>query len=633
LWPYLFLVEGASDCWSAWLHDEPALGLPGATQANLLLPEYFKDILHVYLAREPGKAGDTFVDGITKRLRAIGYTGEIWDAPMPGGLKDVNEVLQKFPERDAFKDQMLGARTMATLIETEPAPLVLVAEPVTDDGRPMKPYELTAFGNRDRLIDLYGEDMAYAVGMGWMHWDGTRWKRDPERHLVGRRAEIVVKQIKVDAMRIGEQGERDGDLRKTKVAKAMLKWYQRCAARAAVSEMLDLAEKKLLRDHETFDAKPMLFNVANGTIDLSTGVFREHRKSDHLTFLCPVAYDPTATCPRWDLFINEVMQGDAEMVDYMQRGCGYFLTGDTSEQAFFIFWGLGSNGKSTFLEVMRMLLGYDYAKTTPASTFLKKADNNSSAASPEIARLKGARLVTAVETERAQRLATGLVKQQTGDDRTAARHLFQEMMEFQTQYKVILAVNNKPEIQDQSKGMWRRVHLVPWEATFEPGTPGFNPKLKRDLLEELPGILNWAIAGAKRWYEERLEPPTKVRAAVEEYRQEQDELGEFIAGKCVLDRRYDTPIDRLYDLAKAEIPGLRSKKALTQMMDERGIKRDFRRVPEALSNPYMGTDANALGTKSARCYLGIGVVEDVARVERDKKVRAEAEPRLNRGRS
>jgi hypothetical protein len=170
-YPYLFVVEGASDCWSAWLHGEPALGLPGAATARLLQAEHLEGFAALYLVREPGQGGDMFVRGVTDCLSTIGYTGLVFDAPMPDGLKDVNEVLQRYPAADAFRDQLRRARSLAV-----PVDVSVAATPATPvRGRR---YEQRPGGNRDRLVDAFGQDIAYATGIGWLDWTGTYWRRD-----------------------------------------------------------------------------------------------------------------------------------------------------------------------------------------------------------------------------------------------------------------------------------------------------------------------------------------------------------------------------------------------------------------------------------------------------------------------
>jgi putative DNA primase/helicase len=115
---------------------------------------------------------------------------------------------------------------------------------------------------------------------------------------------------------------------------------------------------------EQLDAHPMLFNTQNGTIELQTGLFREHRREDRLTYISPVTYDPHATCPTWEKFVSDIMCHRPELIAFLQHLTGYILTGDVRYQGWFLFYGLGANGKSTYIEVLRGLMGHDYAKST-----------------------------------------------------------------------------------------------------------------------------------------------------------------------------------------------------------------------------------------------------------------------------
>jgi len=602
---YLLLVEGASDCWAAWLRGVPALGLPGASSARLLAPEHLVGVSKVYVVREPDAGGDAFAAGVAARLRKVGFTGMAYELRMPGGLKDVNELHLKCPDADDFLGQLRPAVEAAPKLE---APAQVAAPEPAAAGK----YERTPGGNRDRLVDAFGKDIAYATGIGWLDWTGKRWKRDVEELYLQRRAEAVVQQLREEAAALAPETKEE-----KAAALAARAWYLRCHARAPMREMVELARSSegVLREQEEFDARRALFCCENGVIDLATGEFREHRREDLITYISPARYDPQAAAPRWEQFVREVMRGDLEMVAYLQRLVGYCMTGEVSEDAFFIFYGTGSNGKTTFLEVLRAVMGYDYAKATPAATFLKRRDTSSSGASPEIARLRGTRLVTAVEVERAQRLATGMVKAAAGGDRQVARFLYQELMEFDGQFKVILAVNNKPAVHDQSKGMWRRVHLVPWEAVFEEGTPGFDKYLDRKLLAELPGILNWCAAGARQWFERGLAAPTKVLAATREYREEQDDLGEFFENQCAFGRGKTAAVATLHKAyvtwcdSAGEKP--MSKKVLTQVLAERGVKVKKSRV----------LDPRRPGrTMPASVYLGIELVPDVPDVPLVEKV-------------
>jgi putative DNA primase/helicase len=158
-----------------------------------------------------------------------------------------------------------------------------------------------------------------------------------------------------------------------------------------------------------------------------------------LTKLVPVRYDPMATCPRWDAFLDQIMAGNQALIAYLQRAVGYALTGDTREQVLFLLYGTGANGKSTFLEVLRSLFSA-YAAQADFATFLTRSYDT---VRNDLARLTGARFVTAIEAGSGRHLDEVLIKQLTGGDRVTARYLYQEFFEFQPQLKLFLATNYK----------------------------------------------------------------------------------------------------------------------------------------------------------------------------------------------
>jgi putative DNA primase/helicase len=206
------------------------------------------------------------------------------------------------------------------------------------------------------------------------------------------------------------------------------------------------------------DADPWLLNVANGTLDLRTGKLRSHRRSDLITRLAPVRWNPAADCPRWKAFLDEIFDEDVALIEYVQRAAGYSLTGDTSERVLLILHGEGANGKTTFLETLTAALA-DYAACTPTETLLAKRPD---AIPNDVARLKGARFVTASEAGEGVQLAEARVKELTGRDRVPARFLHREWFEFCPEFKLWLATNHKPVIRGTDKAIWDRIRLVPF---------------------------------------------------------------------------------------------------------------------------------------------------------------------------
>ena len=273
-----------------------------------------------------------------------------------------------------------------------------------------------------------------------------------------------------------------------------------------------------------FDQPPWLLNVLNGTVDLHTGILHEHRREDLLTKLAPVVYDPDATCPRWEAFLMRIMGDNVELVAFLQRAAGYALTGDTREEVIFILYGTGANGKSTFLEVLRALLE-DYARQADFTTFLAR---RSDGVRNDVARLAGARFVTAVEAASGRRLDEALIKQLTGRDPVPARFLYQEYFEYYPEFKLFLATNHKPVIQGADEGIWRRIRLIPFAVTIPAAEQ--DRTLRATLRSELPGILNWAIQGCLAWQREGLGEAEAIQQATAAYRTEMDDPRGFSGG-------------------------------------------------------------------------------------------------------
>src|SRR5262249_14791920 len=271
-----------------------------------------------------------------------------------------------------------------------------------------------------------------------------------------------------------------------------------------------------------------------------TGQLRDHRPEDLITKIAPVFYDAKAPCPNWEAFLDRIMAANADLIRYLQRIFGYALTGDTREQCFFILHGGGSNGKTTMTTALTKAIS-GYAHHTPTDTVLvKRADTIPN----DVARLHGARMVTAAEAECNRALAEALVKQLTGGDKMVARFLHGEWFEFTPTFKLFLAVNNKPVIRGTDHAIWRRVRLIPFEVTIPDSEQ--DKTLPEKLESERAGILRWAIDGCLSWQKDGLVPPQAVTDATAEYRDEMDSVGAFIDECCTRDPGAETPTKRLY---------------------------------------------------------------------------------------
>ena len=385
---------------------------------------------------------------------------------------------------------------------------------------PCKSYHLTDTGNGQRFADQHRDIVKYCYPANrWFAWDGTRWKPDSEGS---------VRQLAKQTTRgIYQEAAREPDPEKSQ---KIGKWAAASESSFRQEAMLKMAQSEpgIPVLPEQMDTNRWLLNVQNGTIDLKTGELLPHRKSDLITKMVPVKYDPDATCSRWLEFLETIMAGDDEMVNYLCRVAGYALTGDAGAQCLFVCHGNGQNGKSTYLNVKQSILE-DYALQTGFDTFTIKKNEG---IRNDIARMRTARMVVAIETGDGKRLDEQVVKQLTGGDKVTARFLHQEHFEFRPQFKVFLAANQKPTIYGQDFAIWRRVKLIPFDVKIPPETRINN--YERVLLEEKEGILNWMVFGCLEWQRIGLADPEKVKMATEAYRSEMDVLEEFIDSCCMM---------------------------------------------------------------------------------------------------
>ena len=393
---------------------------------------------------------------------------------------------------------------------------------------------LTDQGNAEAIIQQFGDDLRFVPSnREFMVWDGKRWASRNRAYL----SNLAVKTAKGYLTKAGEAGTPvDVSIKYAKHGKKSL-------SRAAIDAVISLCEnfEDIHLEAGAFNPDPHLLNVANGTIDLRTGDLLPHDKSRMIRSMIPIEYDPEAKCPTWERSLQQIFNGNDELVTYIQRYAGYTATGETSDQTFLILYGAGANGKSVMLNALASVLG-DYHKATRAETLMiKRGDNIPN----DVADLWGARFVSAIETEAGSRMAQSLVKSMSGGDKMKARFLYKEFFEFVPQYKLWLAVNHKPVIDGSDDAMIRRVRLIPFDVKFEkleenPDTQFIrDDDLPKKWKAEYPGILRWIVEGAMSWYEYGMTTPDAVKAATKAYASEMDTLKAFIDDQCVLGYDYN----------------------------------------------------------------------------------------------
>lgn len=279
------------------------------------------------------------------------------------------------------------------------------------------------------------------------------------------------------------------------------------------------------------DTDKLLVNTKNGVLNLKDFSVKKHQPEFLMTRMLGTSISETPKKPeKWLAFLDQIFENDKELIRYIQKALGYSLSGDVSEQCVFFLYGMGRNGKSTFLEIVRKIMN-DYATNIqPESIMVKSSANN---ANSDIARLKGARFVTSVEPNEGMRLNEGLIKQLTGDDMITARKLYGDEFEFRPEFKLWMATNHKPIIRGNDLGIWRRIHIIPFSVTIPDDK--VDKHLSEKLTQELPDILAWMVEGYKLWKFEELRKPKVIQDAVEEYKNEMDVISAFLASDYIVE--------------------------------------------------------------------------------------------------
>jgi putative DNA primase/helicase len=289
------------------------------------------------------------------------------------------------------------------------------------------------------------------------------------------------------------------------------------------------------------DADPLLFNCANGTVDLRMGKLRAARREDLITRQSNVPFDPGALCPVWEAFLNRIMAGDESLVSLLRRILGYSLTGDVTEKVLFLFLGSGNNGKTTLLEGFRHVAGH-YAGVIDIDVLMQDAGN--AERERATAELFGKRFVTCSEAEEGRRLNESKVKQLTGMGRQTGRRIYGAPFEFDPQFKLFLDANHRPVIRGSDDAIWNRLPVVPFAVAIPKSEQ--DPQLLGKLKAEASGILAWAVRGCMEWQANGLQLPDAVRNASEQYRCDMDVVQEFITDRCEIRPEHQVPFQSLY---------------------------------------------------------------------------------------
>jgi putative DNA primase/helicase len=371
-----------------------------------------------------------------------------------------------------------------------------------------------------RFVELHGSNWRYvAARKTWYLWDGSHWRVDDTNQ--------VFEAIRLVCRAATERCDSAADRR-------------RIASRATIVavERIAATDQRLAARPSDFDADPYLLNTPDGIIDLRTGAIEAHDSSTLMTRITNASFG--SGCPSWRGFIDELTCGDAELARYLQRLCGYCLTGSTKEQVLVFLYGPGANGKSVFLRTMARILN-SYAGTAGLATFLAASHDRHPT---ELAGLVGKRLVTVSETEAGRSWAESRIKAATGGEDLRVRFMHCDEFEYTPGYKLIFSGNHRPSIHDVGEAMRRRIHLVPLLRVIP--REDRDPDLIERLLEERDGILGWMLDGCRDWQEIGLAPPSAVENAGKEYFVDEDITGAWIEDCCAIGSACSATASDLY---------------------------------------------------------------------------------------
>jgi putative DNA primase/helicase len=361
-----------------------------------------------------------------------------------------------------------------------------------------------------RFADRHEGAVRFVAAWGqWFRYDGKVWRPDETLHAFDLARRIC---REASAQCNGKKGEKAA-LASAKTVSAI--------------ERLAKSDRRIAATIDQWDADPWLLNTPDGVIDLRTGKMRAHRAADYMTKV--TAIGPAGECPIFLKFLDRITGEDTDLIAYLRRVLGYALTGITRDHALFFGYGTGANGKSVLLSTVAGILG-DYHKTAPIETFTA---SNVDRHPTDLAMLRGARLVTATETEEGRQWAESRIKSLTGGDRVSARFMRQDFFEYVPQFKLFIAGNHRPGLRSVDEAIRRRFHLVPFAVTIP--AEERDGELTEKLKAEWPGILAWIVAGCLKWQAEGLAVPGAVTAATAEYLNSEDAIAAWIEERCERD--------------------------------------------------------------------------------------------------
>lgn len=416
-----------------------------------------------------------------------------------------------------------------------------VEPPTPPSSRPPRMNKWTEVGAARFAAKLYGrdfievsEEFSERGSRGWRFYENGSWQEDLTKR-VRRSMRDTSDLIEAQAEAIHDRAQEafaesgtDDNKKSVQQASKLLTFAKGIASDRGLKAMTSLfsVEDGVTRSIKEFDTNPNLLCLNNGTFDLSTMRLREHDRDDLLTRRMDIAFDAEATCPQWERSMEDWIP-DPQMRAYVQRALGYTLLGKVEEGVFFVPWGETGCGKSQFIETIKKVFG-DFGTTAEASTFRDKVYGTSDSTN-NLHDLRGRRFVSSSETTKGAGLNEELVKRATGEEALKTRALYQSNMEWTPEFVLWIATNFKPNLSADDSAIWRRVKPIEFPNNFSESQDRIKGLGKKMMAAELSGIFNWLLEGARAYLEIGLAEPESMTKAVQDYRDEQDPVTQFLA--------------------------------------------------------------------------------------------------------
>lgn len=488
---------------------------------------------------------------------------------MTDGLNEVRNIMTQKEDVPAFDlDAWVAGGERKSSAPAKKGPPRRKGGGSETPAEPPQEIEVTEDGVARAFTERYGEKLRFDHDLGkWFEFDGIHWRQDG----VGRAADYcrLLAREASRSLKVKEQAM----VRKSGFAGGVERFARNDPAHAVRQDV--------------WDTDPWLLGTPAGTVDLLSGRVRAPDAADGITKVVSCGPSKNEDCPTWHRFIEEVTAGDDGLARFLQQWAGYALTGDTREQSLAFFYGPGGNGKSVWVSTVSEILG-DYVQAAAMATFVKSSSDRHPT---DLASLRGARLVTASETQQGRAWDESRIKVLTGGDKIAARFMRQDFFEFTPQFKLTIIGNHKPSLASVDDAIRRRFVIVPFLC--KPESP--DPQLMQKLRQEFPGILRWMINGCLDWQQNGLIRPHRIVSATDEYFSEQDTFGQWIDEDCRVGAEAAKDWETARELfeswsnfarAAGEDPG--TQKRFGDELGKLGLRREVKRVDGKTPKVWVG---------------------------------------------